>query len=110
MNHGAATDDLDAKHLGDLGNITASADGTAEATFTIANFPDDQDVAGHAIIVHAEADDRESDPGGTSGAREGCGGDRGADVDRSPIASSGDPSTGGPPVTPAGCHGRALRV
>ena len=73
MDHGAATEDLDDKHLGDLGNVTAGADGTAQATFTVSPFPSDQDVAGHAVIVHAEADDRESDPGGTSGTRVGCG-------------------------------------
>ena len=73
MDHGAAGEDLDDKHLGDLGNVTASADGTAQATFTVSPFPNDQDVAGHAVIVHAEADDRESDPGGESGARVGCG-------------------------------------
>ncbi len=73
MDHGAATEDLDDKHLGDLGNVTARADGTAEASFTIANFPMDQDVAGRALIVHSGADDRESDPGGMSGTRVGCG-------------------------------------
>ena len=72
-NHGAATDDLDSKHLGDLGNVTADASGNAEATFTVADFPSDQSVAGHAIIVHAQADDTETDPGGTAGARVGCG-------------------------------------
>ncbi|WP_420454598.1 superoxide dismutase family protein [Rubrivirga sp.] len=73
MDHGAATEDLDDKHLGDLGNVTARADGTAEASFTIATFPMDQSVAGHALIVHSGADDRESDPGGMSGTRVGCG-------------------------------------
>ena len=71
--HGAATEDLGDKHLGDLGNITAGPDGRAEATFTIADYPSQYDVAGHAVIVHAMADDRESDPGGTSGMRMGCG-------------------------------------
>ena len=71
--HGAATEDLDDKHLGDLGNVTAGADGTVQTTVTVSNFPADQDVSGHALIVHSQPDDRESDPGGVSGTRMGCG-------------------------------------
>ena len=71
--HGAATEDLDDKHLGDLGNVTVGADGTVETTVTVANFPADRSVAGRALIVHSQADDRESDPGGESGTRVGCG-------------------------------------
>ena len=72
--HGARTEDLDDKHLGDLGNVTASADGTAEATFTVGNYSmDDYDVVGHSVVVHSGRDDLETDPAGESGTRMGCG-------------------------------------
>lgn len=74
MDHGAASEDLDDKHVGDLGNVTVGADGTVETSMTIETFPvDDYDVAGHALMVHAGRDDLESDPGGNAGTRVGCG-------------------------------------
>ena len=72
--HGAPGDPVDEKHLGDLGNVTASASGTVETTMTIDNFPvGEHDVAGHAVMVHQMGDDRETDPGGDAGTRVGCG-------------------------------------
>lgn len=72
-NHGAPTAAMRAKHLGDMGNLTASADGTAEATITVAGFPSDRRLAGHAVIVHSGRDDLATDPGGDAGSRVGCG-------------------------------------
>ena len=72
--HGEPGDDLDDKHLGDLGNVTAKADGTAEATLAIGNYdPNARSVVGHAVIIHSGMDDGETDPGGESGRRMGCG-------------------------------------
>lgn len=73
-NHGAPTDDMSDKHLGDLGNIDIAADGTVESTFTVPNFPaDEYDVAGHALVLHGGQDDLETDPAGDAGTRVGCG-------------------------------------
>ena len=72
--HGAATDAIDEKHLGDLGNIEVSAAGTAEAEFLVDRYrPDEHSVVGHAIVVHGDRDDLESDPAGDSGKPVGCG-------------------------------------
>lgn len=69
---GAAT-----SHLGDIGNITVKADGTATHTATnplweigtgTAN-----DVKGKAVIIHAKADDLTTQPTGDAGGRIGCG-------------------------------------
>ena len=74
-NHGAPSDDPDrGKHLGDLGNIEVGADGTVETTFVIDAYrPGEHSLENHAIIVHEQRDDLESDPGGSSGTRMGCG-------------------------------------
>ena len=72
--HGASDEDLDNKHLGDLGNVEAEADGTAEVVFAVSPFPTEEySVAGRAVMVHSGRDDLESDPGGNAGARIGCG-------------------------------------
>lgn len=64
-------------HLGDIGNITVAADGTASHTATnplweigtgTAN-----DVVGKAVIVHAMPDDLATQPTGNAGGRIGCG-------------------------------------
>lgn len=64
-------------HMGDIGNITVSADGTG--TLTVAS---DQwtlgnggmnDVAGHAVVIHLKADDFATQPSGGSGSRIACG-------------------------------------
>lgn len=72
--HGASSEDLSDKHLGDLGNVEAGADGRAQATFAVSPFPTaEYSVADRAVMVHRGADDLESDPGGDAGARVGCG-------------------------------------
>ena len=73
--HGAPSEEPDAKHAGDLGNITADADGLAVGgrEASALSFGGDADLVGRAIIVHEKADDFVSQPGGASGARVGCG-------------------------------------
>ena len=73
--HGAPSEDpMEDKHLGDLGNVTADASGNAEATFTIDAYnPAEHSVSGHSVVVHSGMDDGETDPGGESGTRMGCG-------------------------------------
>jgi Cu-Zn family superoxide dismutase len=71
--------DMDA-HAGDLGNITADANGDAAVDLTSdritltpgePNSLDDAD--GSAIVVHQKADDLHTDPSGNSGPRIACG-------------------------------------
>ena len=73
--HGAPTDDDDEKHAGDLGNVTATTAGTITANLTTADMSlsGTNPVAGRAFMVHSGRDDLETDPGGNSGTRVGCG-------------------------------------
>ena len=75
MDHGAPDDDEDDKHAGDFGNITANASGTATTTLTtdILSLSGTRPIQGRAVMVHSDRDDLESDPGGMSGDRVGCG-------------------------------------
>lgn len=71
--HGAPTDPE--HHAGDLGNITADADGSA----TIAvlgrglTLTGENGVESRAIIVHSGADDMTSQPSGNAGSPVACG-------------------------------------
>jgi len=71
--HGAPTS-AD-RHVGDLGNITAGADGTAhlELTDTLLAFEGPHSIIGRGIIVHAGEDDFVTQPTGNAGARVACG-------------------------------------
>ncbi len=76
--HWNPTDQPHPMHKGDLGNVTAAADGTATLTATIdgvslsgATLPM-LDADGAALIVHAMADDMVSQPSGAAGARIAC--------------------------------------
>lgn len=66
-----------AHHAGDGDNLTANAQGVAQVN---AHFPgvslgggSANDIAGRALIVHANADDYSSQPAGNAGARVACG-------------------------------------
>jgi superoxide dismutase, Cu-Zn family len=71
--HGAPTDA--AHHAGDLGNVQAAADGTATLEWKDPAMKLDgpDGVIGHAVIVHASADDMKTQPTGNAGGRVGCG-------------------------------------
>ncbi len=73
--HGAPTDNMSNKHLGDLGNIDAGPDGTVMTTMTIEGLSanDEYAVVGHAIVVHSGRDDLETDPAGGGGTPIACG-------------------------------------
>ena len=64
-------------HLGDIGNLTANAQGMGKLELTTnlweMNTGSDIDFVGKAIIVHADADDFVSQPSGNAGPRIGCG-------------------------------------
>ena len=65
----------DARHVGDLGNVTAGADGVAtiDHTDTQVAFAGHHGVIGRAVVVHAKADDLKTQPTGDAGGRLGCG-------------------------------------
>jgi Cu-Zn family superoxide dismutase len=64
-------------HLGDIGNIDVGEDGSGSLTLTTDLWTlgdsSSSDVVGKAIVVHAGADDFESQPSGAAGERIGCG-------------------------------------
>jgi Cu-Zn family superoxide dismutase len=63
------------RHVGDLGNIKADADGVAKIniTDTQVTLSGPHSVIGRAMIVHAKEDDEKSDPSGNAGDRIGGG-------------------------------------
>ncbi len=67
--------DGEQRHVGDLGNITANADGVAEKEFVDAmlGFEGERSIAGKGVILHANADDLTTQPTGAAGARISCG-------------------------------------
>ncbi|MFN0085634.1 MAG: superoxide dismutase family protein [Blastocatellia bacterium] len=71
--HGAQ--DASPRHVGDLGNITAGADGMAHVEFTDAmlKFDGPGSIIGRGVIVHAAADDFKTQPTGNAGGRQACG-------------------------------------
>ena len=66
-------------HVGDLPNLTIDSDGTGRAEFVAAQATLEEGAArlfdddGSAVIIHARADDYETDPSGNSGERIACG-------------------------------------
>ena len=73
MAHGAR--DASPRHIGDLGNIEAGADGVAHVEFTDAMLKLDgpNTIVGRGVIVHAKADDLKTQPTGNAGGRQACG-------------------------------------
>lgn len=69
--------DSERSHVGDLPNIEADSDGVAEIDITVDDVAltgsSDRSLLNRAIIVHAAADDFETQPAGDSGARIACG-------------------------------------
>lgn len=72
--HGAP--DAAEHHEGDLGNLTAGADGKATKTFTMKGITLDEgetSIIGKGFIIHDKADDMKTQPTGNAGARVACG-------------------------------------
>ena len=66
----------DARHGGDLGNITADDKGVAEGKVSAVGVTLDESktgIIGRSIVVHEKADDLQTDPSGNSGGRIGAG-------------------------------------
>jgi len=65
-------------HMGDIGNLEVGNDGMASMTFSTSKWclgcdDDKKNIMNKAVIVHAGADDFESQPSGAAGARVACG-------------------------------------
>jgi Cu-Zn family superoxide dismutase len=65
-------------HIGDIGNLVVSADGTGTIEretnlWSIGGKEANKNVVGHAIIIHEGPDDFSSQPSGAAGPRVGCG-------------------------------------
>jgi len=75
--HGAP--DADEHHVGDFGNLEASADGLADIEITTTDFTFEAglnsvfDEDGTSIVVHEGRDDLTTQPSGNSGPRYACG-------------------------------------
>jgi len=66
-------------HKGDIGNMTANAEGNAEISLTTDQWcigcgDDTKNILGKAVIVHQGEDDLTSQPSGAAGARVSCAG------------------------------------
>ena len=66
-------------HKGDIGNMTANAEGNAEISLTTDQWcigcgDDTKNIMGKAVIVHQGEDDLTSQPSGAAGARVSCAG------------------------------------
>lgn len=70
-----AAPDAASRHVGDLGNLTADAQGRAtyERTDTQVSLTGPHGVIGRGVIVHAQPDDFTTQPTGAAGARVACG-------------------------------------
>ena len=63
------------RHVGDLGNIRAHANGTVDTSWTdsIIRLSGNSSILGRAVVVHAGQDDLVSQPTGNAGARVAVG-------------------------------------
>jgi superoxide dismutase, Cu-Zn family len=70
--HGLPTQEM--RHAGDLGNLTADAEGNADYTITVDNMTlvDKDAIIGRGVVVHEKVDDG-GQPTGNAGARIGVG-------------------------------------
>lgn len=70
-----AAPSADARHVGDLGNIEAGADGVAKLAVndTKLALEGESSILGRGVIVHTNADDLKTQPTGNAGGRLACG-------------------------------------
>lgn len=62
------------RHVGDLGNIEAGADGKVhiDLTDSMMKLDGDSSIIGRGVIVHGQPDDLKSQPAGNAGPRQAC--------------------------------------
>lgn len=73
--HPHAAPDAAQRHVGDLGNLTAGADGKASKSFVVQGVSlgdDAASIVGKGLIVHEKADDFSTQPTGNAGGRVAC--------------------------------------
>lgn len=64
------------RHMGDLGNVTADANGEVLESFNVSDIAfgtGTDSIVGRGLVIHADRDDLKSQPAGNSGARVACG-------------------------------------
>lgn len=71
--HGAQNAGAAARHLGDLGNITADASGMVEEMLRDAQLGSDATFLGKVVVIHRGQDDLTTQPDGASGEPIACG-------------------------------------
>jgi superoxide dismutase, Cu-Zn family len=71
--HGPSNAASGARHLGDLGNVTADASGMVEEMLRDTMLGDDSSFVGKVLILHEGQDDLSTQPGGDSGDPIACG-------------------------------------
>ena len=73
--HGGPDVADDRRHLGDLGNVVADSDGSAEYSGSAKNvsLSGPNSIVGRVIVIHQGADDYVSQPGGGAGDQIACG-------------------------------------
>jgi Cu-Zn family superoxide dismutase len=71
--HGAANAGAAARHLGDLGNVTADASGMVEEMLRDTQLGSDSTFVGKVVIVHKGQDDLSTQPDGAAGEPIACG-------------------------------------
>jgi Cu-Zn family superoxide dismutase len=90
--HGPANAASSARHLGDLGNVTADASGTVDEMLRDSLLAGDTTFVGKALVVHTGQDDLSTQPDGSSGEPIGCGVIEAADEDV--LSRAGDANRG----------------
>lgn len=67
--------DAKERHVGDLGNITADANGKVAVTLhdKVISLKGPHSILGRALVIHKKADDFKSQPSGNAGERIACG-------------------------------------
>ncbi|MCW5625758.1 MAG: superoxide dismutase family protein [Burkholderiales bacterium] len=74
--HGNPTEPVERVHGGDLPNLVVEPDGRAKGNYSASKLSvtdSATSIIGRAFIIHADADDYESNPAGKSGPRVLCG-------------------------------------
>jgi len=79
--HGGPTDPAEKRHVGDLGNVEANADGAVNVDIkdSMISLTGEHSIIGRSLVVHAKADDlgqggdEESLKTGNAGGRIACG-------------------------------------
>lgn len=72
--HSHAGRDASERYIGDLGNITADANGREQLSYLDPKLKlsGEHSIIGRSVVVHAKRDDLKTQPSGDAGGRVGC--------------------------------------